>query len=232
MYRTLSQTAMSSLQSGDVEALPSNSKVPIIQVAFGSDKWWDLPMDFSQLLHQKHMEGQNASFIWDWGDQRDGSWRGPNGERTSISRYAIDFVAKVQTNLDNKRRRTIRIAWVDPGEGEPRWIGENSSPTQSMVEPTPMETDTEVPPGKIPIMEIAGRGGMWWSMPQKQSAALWQKHMQGEGVGYIWLGKGYVVDFRAKYQKNIENNRLQTIRIAWVDSDDVDPDFTGQIQND
>ena len=220
------------VKNASMEAPSSNGKVPIIEVAFGNDTWWTLPMEISQLLHQKHVKGQNASFVWNWGGQRPGSWRGENGEPTSISRYVIDFVTKVQTNPDNKRRRTIRTAWVDPDDVEPSWTGEKSSLTQSMVQPTPMETDSALPTGKIPIIEIAGRGGKWWSMPQKKADVLWKKHMIGEGVGYIWGAKGYVIDFAAKCQKDIESNRLHSIRIAWVEHDDMNPSFTGQIVKD
>ena len=39
----------------------------------------------------------------------------------------------------------------------------------------------------------------------------------------------YVIDYDAMEQKNIENGRLRTIRVAWVDHADVPPRWTGQI---
>ena len=46
-------------------------------------------------------------------------------QTTSISRYVIDFDEKLQTNLDNGRRSTIRIVWMDQADEEPRYIGQN-----------------------------------------------------------------------------------------------------------
>ena len=45
-------------------------------------------------------------------------------QTTSISRYVIDFDEKLQTNLDNGRRRTIRIVWIDQDDEEPRYTGQ------------------------------------------------------------------------------------------------------------
>ena len=45
-------------------------------------------------------------------------------QTTSISRYVIDFDEKLQTNLDNGRRSTIRIVWMDQDFEEPRYTGQ------------------------------------------------------------------------------------------------------------
>ena len=208
------------------------AKVPIIEVAFRSGVWWAMPVDLSRDLYRTHEQGQNASFVWDWGQQRYGSWRGPKGdESTRISRYVIDFAAKLQTNMDNNRRRSIRIAWVEPDDVEPRWIGQSAKKRarpDSAERPDPefpelMQTDSAVPAGNIPIMEVACAGSKWWSLPPEKFALL----MAQEAVGYNWGGKGYLIDYTRKCQTSIENRKLDTIRIAWVDPDDVKPSFTG-----
>ena len=56
-------------------------------------------------------------------DGRIGSWR-PNGELTHINRYRVDFINNVQTNLDNGRKRSIRIVWVRPEDVEAKFTGE------------------------------------------------------------------------------------------------------------
>ena len=109
-------------------------------------------------------------------------------------------------------------------------------------------------PGKIPIIEVAYKKDMWWSMPQELSQALYTKHLEGEtGIGYTWdWGVGsptakrqrtgswvpdgeettinrYVIDFATMEQKNIDNGRLRSIRIAWVDHAAMEPKWTGQI---
>ena len=45
-------------------------------------------------------------------------------EVTSINRYVIDFATGVQTNLDNQRKRSIRIIWVRPQDVVPQFTGE------------------------------------------------------------------------------------------------------------
>ena len=51
-----------------------------------------------------------ASRNWDPGN-RLGSWK-PDSESTSINRYVIDFRTMVQTNIDNQRKRSVRIVWL------------------------------------------------------------------------------------------------------------------------
>ena len=86
--------------------------VPIVEVAFGYGKWWSIPQDMSAQLYDKYANGQDAGYTWDWGEgERAGSWK-PDGEETSINRYVIDFATGVQKNLDNQRKRSIRIIWV------------------------------------------------------------------------------------------------------------------------
>ena len=64
----------------------------------------------------------------DWeGGGRIGSWT-PNGEQTHINRYTIDFINNVQTNIDNGRRRSIRIIWVRPQDLVAQFTGELPTP--------------------------------------------------------------------------------------------------------
>ncbi len=77
----------------------------------------------SEQLYLHCMEGRNAGYTWDWGDARAGSWR-PEGKETTISRYTIDFEAKVQKNIDNGRLRSIRIVWIPASDVTPCWTGE------------------------------------------------------------------------------------------------------------
>ena len=92
---------------------------PIIEVAFKNGMWWSIPWEMSQALYEKHLQGQDAGYTWDWGEDRIGSWR-PDDQKTSINRYVIDFDKMEQENIDSGRRRTIRIAWLDPAGLAPR----------------------------------------------------------------------------------------------------------------
>ena len=98
-------------------------KIPIVEVAFAKDMWWSLPADTSHTLYQQHLNGEDAGYVWDWGNHRTGSFV-LEEEPTSLSRYGIDFREKLQTNLDNGRRRTIRIVWIDQDDEEPRYTGQ------------------------------------------------------------------------------------------------------------
>ena len=84
-------------------------------------------------------------YTYDWGEGgRTGSWS-PGGESTHINCYRIDFVARVQTNLDNQRKRSIRIVWVRPQDVTPQHSGQ--LPTTQQVAPqdvTPQYT-SQVP---------------------------------------------------------------------------------------
>ena len=41
-----------------------------------------------------------------------------------MNRYVINFETSVQTNIDNNRKRNVRIVWVDPSEVEPEGTGQ------------------------------------------------------------------------------------------------------------
>ena len=98
--------------------------VPIIEVAYKNGKWWSIPQDVSAQMYALHTQGQDAVYAWDWGeDGRVGSWK-HEGENTSINRYKIDFVSGIQTNLDNERKRSIRVAWVRRQDIEPQFTGQ------------------------------------------------------------------------------------------------------------
>ena len=105
--------------------------VPDIEVAFTHDRWWSLPPNMSAGLYAAEVNNQDAVYTWDWGpDGRIGSWR-PNGEQTHISRYTMDFINNVQTNIDNGRRRSIRIVWVRLQDVEAQFTGELPTPEPS-----------------------------------------------------------------------------------------------------
>ena len=118
----LGQESVSAGQS-DMPVSAAQSDIPIIEVSFGNGMWWSLPSEMSAQLYEKFTSGENAGYTWDWGDAREGSWR-PDGECTSINRYIIDFTTMTQTNLDNKRKRSVRIVWTTTAATQPQWSGE------------------------------------------------------------------------------------------------------------
>jgi hypothetical protein len=110
------------LQSQD--AAMWRSLVPVIEIAYTNGMWWPLGQIDSQLLYDKYVADETGiGYTWDWGNSRFGSWV-RDGVKTSISRYTLDFAWMEQTNIDNKRKRSFRIAWVLPDQIEAHWTGE------------------------------------------------------------------------------------------------------------
>ena len=97
--------------------------VPIFEVAFGNDIWWSIPAEMSQQIYEKYRNDEDVCYTWDWGQARPGSWR-PEGEETSINRYTIDLVAWEQVNIDNGRRRSVRLVFVHGGRVHAQWNGQ------------------------------------------------------------------------------------------------------------
>jgi hypothetical protein len=110
----------------DSDCLMSEPVVPIFEVAFKDGLWWSIPAEVSQRIYEEYKNNDGAAdvvYTWDWGNSRPGSWE-PDGEQTSISRYAIDFITWEQRNLDNDRRRSVRLVWVAAERAEPSWTGQ------------------------------------------------------------------------------------------------------------
>ena len=97
--------------------------IPIFEVAFHSGMWWSIPDSMSTVLYKKYTNDEDAGYTWDWGDTRSGSWK-PDEEETSINRCVIDFRAWEQRNIDNNRRRSVRLVWVPAESVDPKWTGE------------------------------------------------------------------------------------------------------------
>ena len=97
--------------------------LPIFQVAFGNGFWWSIPAGISQELYQKYQNNENAVDTWDWGASDADSWH-PEGELPNLNHYMIDFHKWEQRNLDNKRRRSVRLVFVDTQKVDPTWTGQ------------------------------------------------------------------------------------------------------------
>ena len=99
--------------------------------------------------------------------------------------------------------------------------------------------------GKVPIIEVAFKKDMWWSIPQEESAEIYQQFLKGKDAGYIWDWRDsrsgswapngetttinrYVVDLHAKQQRNIDNGSLRSVRVVWMDRSDLCPAWNGQ----
>ena len=109
MYSAVTISADSAVQPvrSDFENAAQPGEVPIIEVAFNNDMWWSIPQVMSQRLWEKYLRGEeDIGYTWD------------------RSRYILDFDAREQRDLDNGRRRTIRVVWVDHADLAPRWTGQ------------------------------------------------------------------------------------------------------------
>ena len=97
--------------------------VPIFEVAFHHGMWWSIPAAISQEIYEKYKANEDVCYTWDWGDTRAGSFE-LEGEMTSINRYVIDFTTWEQRNIDNDRRRAVRLVWVAPEKVDPESTGQ------------------------------------------------------------------------------------------------------------
>ena len=115
------------------ETIGSDTKRSAAQIFSCLGMWWELRMllymcsdastDSSHALYQEYSKGENATYVWNWGNHRNGSFVFEE-QPTSLSRYVIDFRGNLQTNGDNGRRRSIRIVWIDQDDEEPRYTGQ------------------------------------------------------------------------------------------------------------
>ena len=97
--------------------------LPIFEVAFKKGMWWSIPAEVLEALYQQYQNNENGFYTWYWGGSRLCSWQ-PDEEATSINRYMIDFQTWEQRNLDNNRRRSVRLVWVATEKVDPNWIGQ------------------------------------------------------------------------------------------------------------
>ena len=99
----------------------------------------------------------------------------------------------------------------------------------------------------IPIVEVAFRNNLWWSIPKEMSQQIVEKMRNNEDARYTWdwgpnvrLGSWrphgeqtsinrYQINFGIMKQTNIDNGRQRSIRIVYVRPEDVDADFTGEL---
>ena len=94
--------------------------VPIIEVAFKKDMWRSMPAAMSVQIYQKYVNCKDAVYTWHWGASRPGSFA-PAGEQISINRYMIDFQILEQVNIDNGRRRSVRLVFLHGGKAGAEW---------------------------------------------------------------------------------------------------------------
>ena len=96
-----------------IGTLPSVSQLQWeIHVDFNNSMWWAMPHDLSDPLLDQWINGaQQVSFVWDWEETRRGSYQ-PDGAKTSLNRYIIDFDIMQQRNIDNGRTRKVKVVQV------------------------------------------------------------------------------------------------------------------------
>ena len=85
--------------------------------------WWSLPAGISRAIHEASEKNEDYGYAWDWGEGRTGSFV-DDGAKTTLNNYTMDLQAMEQTNVDNGRRRSVRIVWIRPEDQAPQWTGE------------------------------------------------------------------------------------------------------------
>ena len=118
--------------------------------------------------------------------------------------------------------------------------------TCDCAEQPPLSMPLHLMNGRVPIIQIAFRNDMWWSMPQELSHQIYQCYAEGWcEAGYVWdwgaqrdgsycpEGKTtslnrYVLNFSTMQQQNIDNGRLRSFRIIWMDDSEVQAKWCGE----
>ena len=104
-----------------------------------------------------------------------------------------------------------------------------------------------MPPGLIPIVQVAFSHDKWWCIPPDMSQELYEKYVDGQDAGYTWdWGEGgrsgswvndgeetamnrYIIDFVTMDQTYIDNQRKRSIHIVWVRPQDAQAGFKGEV---
>ena len=90
---------------------------------------------------------------------------------------------------------------------------------------------------KHPILEVAFRQDMWWSLPREMSQSIFDLFVAGENAVYTWDWGGtrsgswqpdgaatpinrYVINFDDMVQRNLDNDRMRSVRFVWVQNED------------
>ena len=210
------------------------AKVPIIEVAYPYGKWWSLDARLSQIFYESHERGQDVEFTWHWGKKRTGSFA-PHGKATPYSNYQISFQHMLQVNKDNNRPRSVRIAWVEADE-----VNDCASGAAQAARNFPEFTTA----GKVPIIEVAYGNGMWWSFDDESSQRLYEFHERGLNAEFTWnwedhrigcyapngeASTKYLIDFEQMQQLNTASQHRRSVRIVWVEPDQVNALYFGQL---
>ena len=137
----------------------------------------------------------------------------------------------------------MSLAWLDSRTSDASENGTGSLLQSTAVaiidasEPATEQSEEGRPPpmglGNLecfPIIEVAFNKEMWWSMSPKLSAELFAKCKAGQEARYTWEGRTYIIDFVRKEQRNLDNDRIRTIRVSWILAEDATALWTGQVR--
>ena len=101
----------------------------------------------------------------------------------------------------------------------------------------------------VAVVQVAYRGGLWWSLPVDLSAEIIKNHANNQNTTFCWqwdtMGRGswctpegaktdisrYEVNLSQQTQRNIDNNRKRTARVVWMtEADAREPEWTGEVE--
>lgn len=185
-------------------------KVPIIEIAYPNDKWWSISPETSRDMVDARLRNEPAIYVYDWRKERKGSWETDDQDK-NYSRYELHLDEGIQINMDNQRRRDLRLLWVDPASARAEYTGEiprcwpldtsmvvtghsagQPDGRDLMIVDTGLDSLTKTPacmvapPGKVPIIEVAYPNSMWWQMSRRNSQDMVDACLQNKRARYEW----------------------------------------------
>ena len=210
-----------------LEAAPQcENLVPIFEVAYNNGKWLPFPRDESLAFYQQAVNNENARYA---------------SNTDKFREYVLDFGAMEQINIDNDRRRSLRLAWVNPNQITPSpclsTISRAAQPASTWLETAlvPFRPPAPILENLVPIFEVVHADGMLWSLPRELSKEIYDntygaqqtrftRYMENNGEF-----QAYLFDVEAMEYINIDDAHQGSLRLAWVNPGENRPSFTGQI---
>jgi hypothetical protein len=211
-----------------LEAAALSTWVPLFEVAYKEGQWWSFPQDESLAFYRQALDNENARC---------------SRNTDKFREYLLDFGTMEQVNVDNNRRRSLRLAWVSPNHITPlpgrSAVASAEQPASSWLETAIQPFLPLSAPGLethlVPIFEIMYADGMLWSLPQELSNEIYENTY---GAQSNWIVKeveskgqfqAYIFDMEKMEYINIEADHQGPLRLAWISPGELTPSFTGQV---
>ena len=162
-------------------------------------------------------------------------------QRNGASSFRIIVAQPSCPQLSSPAQGAMHCTSATSGDSVEQPVHSKSDSAEQPAFKLPSRTSAE----QVPIIEVAFKNGLWWSIPEAASRDLYEELEQGLDAGYIWDWREpmteswvneceatnisrYVIYYMQKCQHNIDSHSIRSMRVAWVRPADVTPRWTGE----